>query len=121
MRRQGWGGGINGIGKFLGAEQDNIVEQVLKHLRYAIDLVGPEHVGIGMDYVFDQDELKDFFKKNPGLFPPGLGNLSSGLAMVAPEAMTPIVEGLARSNLSDDQIRGLLGGNWMRVAKQVWK
>jgi membrane dipeptidase len=113
--------GTNGIGKFLGAEQHNIVEQVLKHLRYAIDVVGPAHVGLGMDYVFDQEELKEFYRKNPGLFPPGLSNASSGLAMVAPEAMTPIVEGLARTNLSDDEIRGILGGNWMRVAKQVWK
>lgn len=113
--------GINGIGIFLGARQETLVEQVMKHLRYAIDLVGPEHVGIGMDYVFDQDELKDFYKKNPGLFPPGLSNMSSGLAMVAPEGMTPIVEDLARSNLTDDQIRGVLGGNWMRVAKRVWK
>jgi len=113
--------GINGIGKFLDATPENIVDRLMIHLRYAIDLVGPEHVGLGLDYVFDQEELKEFYRKNPQLFPSGLNNAASGLAMVAPEATGPIVEALARTNLSDDQIRGILGGNWLRVATQVWK
>ena len=50
-----------------------------------------------------------------------LSNMSSGLAMVDPEGMPAIVEGLARMDLADDEIRGILGGNWMRVAKRVWK
>jgi microsomal dipeptidase-like Zn-dependent dipeptidase len=32
-----------------------------------------------------------------------------------------IAEGLARSNLSDVDIGGILGANWMRIASQVWK
>jgi membrane dipeptidase len=112
--------GINGIGKFLGATQDDVVDRVLEHLRHAIDIVGAEHVGLGLDYVFDQEELKEFYRKNPQLFPAGLNNSASGLAMVPPEAMGAIAEGLAKFGLSDIQVRGVLGENWVRVAQQVW-
>jgi membrane dipeptidase len=113
--------GINGIGKFLGANQDNVVDQVLRHLRYAIDLVGAEHVGLGLDYVFDRAELEEYYRENPSLFPPGLNNAAAGLAMVEPEAIGAITEGLLRDNLTDANIRGILGGNWLRIAAQVWR
>jgi membrane dipeptidase len=113
--------GINGIGKFLGATEHNIVSQFVTHLRYAIGLVGPKHVGLGLDYVFDQRELQDFYSKNPALFPAGLSNASTGLAMVAPEAIGEIVEALAQDNLTDSEISGVLGENWLRVATQVWR
>ena len=110
--------GINGIGPFLGG--GDLVERVLAHVRYAVDLVGAEHVGLGIDYCFDQEELAEYKRKNPGLFPTGIP--SDGVfPMVDPEAMTPIVEGLARTNMTDDEIRGILGGNWMRIAQQVWR
>ena len=50
--------GINGIGSFLGTGE-NFIEQFLGHLHYAVDLVGAEHVGVGLDYVFDQAEDDD--------------------------------------------------------------
>src|SRR5579862_153377 len=111
--------GINGIGSFLGATHDNLVEQALKHLRYAIDLVGSEHIGLGMDYTFDQEELKEYYRKMPQIFPVGLNTSGGTHVMVSPEAMIPIIEGLARTNLTDEQIRGVLGENWLRVATQV--
>jgi microsomal dipeptidase-like Zn-dependent dipeptidase len=41
--------------------------------------------------------------------------------MVEPESFEEIAEGLARDNMSDPQIRGILGGNWLRIAEQVWR
>lgn len=32
-----------------------------------------------------------------------------------------IVDALGRSNLTDEQIRAILGGNWLRVAGDVWR
>lgn len=109
--------GLSGIGLFLGG-RTNLVERLLEQIYYVIDLVGPEHVGLGMDYVFDTAEVEEHVRANPDNFPEGV---DEGLAMVAPEAMTEIANGLARSNLSDAQIRLILGGNWMRIARQVWK
>jgi membrane dipeptidase len=111
--------GLSGISLFLGTSVD-LVGRLLRQLRYAIDLVGAEHVALGLDYVFDRTELDQFVRANPNLFPPGL-NTSAGLTLVAPEAIEEVAEGLARDNLTDPQIRQVLGENWLRIATQVWR
>jgi membrane dipeptidase len=109
--------GLSGIGPFLGAGE-RVVEALLRQLHYVIDLVGPAHVGLGLDYVFDQHELAEHARTNPSLYPAGV---EAGLAMVEPESITDIAESLARENLSDEHIRNILGGNWLRIASQVWR
>jgi membrane dipeptidase len=111
--------GLSGLGPFLGAAED-LTGKLLKQLRYVIDLVGAEHVGIGLDYVFDRTEMDEYVRANPTIFPNTL-NLTGGTAMVEPEEIGEIAEGLARDNLSDAQIRGVLGENWLRIAQQVWR
>lgn len=109
--------GLTGLGPFLGTEND-LVGRLLRQLRYVIDLVGPDHVGIGLDYAFDTAELDAHVRANPQLFPPGV---CGGLAMVRPEDFPAIAEGLARDNLTEGQIRAVMGGNWLRIAETVWK
>jgi len=111
--------GLSGFGPFLGAGDDP-VQPLLRQLRYTIDLVGAGHVGVGLDYVFDRAELDEYVRTNPSLFPSGLA-AGGRVSMVEPEHMEAIAEGLARDNLGDEQISGILGGNWLRVARQVWK
>ena len=117
--RKGGVVGLSGIGPFLGSSA-NLIERLLQQLHYAIDLIGAEHVGLGLDYVFDRAELDACVRANPALFPPAT-DITGGMAMVAPEAFDAIAEGLARRNLTDDQIRGVLGENWLRVASRVWR
>jgi membrane dipeptidase len=111
--------GLSGVGSFLGTHEA-VVERLLRQLRYVIDLVGPEHVGLGLDYVFDVTELEELLRSNPKLFAPGT---RSGVAReaVGPEATSAIAEGLVRDGLTDTQIRGILGENWLRIATRVWR
>ncbi|ATE65785.1 hypothetical protein CMV14_16410 [Rhizorhabdus dicambivorans] len=44
--------GLSGFGPFLG--DGDPVGNLVMQLRCAIDLVGPAHVGLGLDYVFDR-------------------------------------------------------------------
>ena len=111
--------GLSGFGPFLGT-QVNLTHRLLRQLRYAVDLVGCDHVGLGLDYVFDSAEFDESVRINPTLYPPGL-DAAGGIAMIEPEAMGAIAEGLARDNLSDAQIRGILGENWFRIAATVWR
>jgi membrane dipeptidase len=111
--------GLSGIGSFLGASAD-LVPRLLRHIRYVIDLVGAEHVGLGLDYVFDETELNESLRLNPALFPPDIVQ-AGRIDMVRPESMGEIAEGLARDNLTDGQIRGILGENWLRIAARVWR
>jgi membrane dipeptidase len=109
--------GLSGIGVFLGASAD-LVPSLLRQLRYSIDLVGPEHVGLGLDYVFDRAELGQHVRRNPALHAPGI---DGRLAMTEPESIGAVAEGLARDNLTDAQIRGILGENWLRIATRIWR
>ena len=111
--------GLSGIGPFLGA-LGNPVEALLRQIRYVADLVGPEHVGLGLDYVFDRSELDEYLRQNPHLFPTGLG-LTGGMTMIEPEAYPAIVDGLLLAGFADDDVRGILGSNWRRVARKVWR
>jgi membrane dipeptidase len=107
--------GLSGIGAFLG-RSESLIERMLCQLRYVINLVGPEHVGLGLDYVFDRGELDEFLEANPSLFPAGIDG-----AMLGPEAIGEIAEALARENLTDSQLRGILGENWLRIASRIWR
>jgi len=109
--------GLSGIGPFLGADT-GLAEALLRQLDYVIGLVGPEHVGLGLDYVFDRAELEADVATTPALHSPGV---DGGLAMTPPEAMGAIAEGLCRQDYSDLQVRGVLGENWLRIARQVWR
>lgn len=111
--------GINGVGCFLG-ENDTRSETVVRHIDYVAELVGPEHVGLGLDYCFDRREMDDFLKNNPDIFPPEQG-YASGIRIAAPEQIPEIAEGLLDTGYSEDEVRGMLGENHLRVARQVWK
>jgi membrane dipeptidase len=110
---------LNGIGLFLG-DNDNSTETLLKHIDYVAERVGPEHVGLGLDYVFDRDALNESVRSRPDLFPPDKG-YRSGIAMIEPERFPLIAEGLLARGYSDTECRGILGENNLRVASQVWK
>jgi membrane dipeptidase len=110
--------GMNGIGWFIGGD-GNLVEGLIRHVDHVVQLIGAEHVGLGLDYVFDQGELDELIN-NPEMFPPELG-YGTGLQMVAPEQVEEIVSGLSRLGYSENDLRLILGGNLLRVAKQVWR
>lgn len=111
--------GINGLGPFLG-DNDNRVETLVRHIEYAVELVGEDHVGLGLDYVFDTQELDDYVAAHPELFPPERG-YGGAVKMVAPEALGQVVEELTRIGFGDDALRKILGGNFLRIAQHVWR
>lgn len=112
--------GLTGFGPYLGAiTSADTVGCLLRQLRYVIDLVGIQHVGLGLDFVFDRDELNEYLRSDPTLFPDL--DPAAGFPMVEPEALEDIAEALARENFTDEQIRCVLGLNWVRVATSVWR
>jgi membrane dipeptidase len=108
--------GLSGIGPFLGVSE-RLAERLLRQLLYVIDLVGPAHVGIGLDFVFDASALDAAVRANPALYPAEIGG---SFPMLGPEALSDIAEHLTRAGLHEDEIRGVLGENWLRIATRVW-
>lgn len=111
--------GINGIGIFLG-HNDTRTETIVRHIDYAVNLIGEDHVGLGLDYVFDSAELDDYMNKMAATFPAEMG-YGAGMRMVEPERLTDITAQLLRLGYRDSVVRKILGGNLLRVAEQVWR
>ncbi len=113
--------GINGVGIFLG-DNDASTGALVRAIDYAVHVVGPEHVGLGLDFVFDRDELSAFIEASASTFPSGYGYTESGPMQFASPAQLPAVtSALVELGYSTDAIRGILGGNFYRVASQVWR
>ena len=115
---------INGVGIFLGKDAagrgDNRSETLLRHIDYAVQLVGPQHVGLGLDYVFDLSELEDYVQKNPEKFPAEVRQPGS-YTQVEPERFPVIADALLKKGYRETDVQGILGHNNLRVARQVWK
>ena len=110
--------GVNGIGMFLG-QNDNRSETVARHIDYVAQLVGVEHVGLGLDYVFDTQELEEYLAANPQLFPAEEG-YATGLRMVLPEQVPEVAAELLRLGYRMADVAKVLGGNFLRVARRNW-
>jgi membrane dipeptidase len=110
--------GINGVGSFLGRNDDRAAT-VARHIDYVAQLVGVEHVGLGLDYVFDMQELDDFVRANPQMFPASEG-YSAGPKFVPPERLGAIAAELRGLGYNTNALRKVLGLNFLRVARATW-
>jgi membrane dipeptidase len=111
--------GLNGLGIFLG-DNDASVPRFMRHLRHVVDTIGPQHVGLGLDYVFDQQEMDDWLASPSNTWPPGYGYVP-GVRMLPPEVLPELVDAMLALGWRDADVRGVVGGNWLRVAEQVWR
>lgn len=111
--------GINGVGIFLG-RNDVSSETFARHVDHVVQLVGPAHVSIALDYVFDLQELDAYMRSMQHTFPPGLG-YELGARFVPPEQIGEIVATLQGWGYAEPDLRALLGGNLLRLARAVWR
>lgn len=93
---------------------------------YLVNLVGVEHVGIGSDFVpFGTKEAYDDWDRNYGVMLSPHKHLPfeekncQGLDTVSD--VIRITQELLTRGYSEDDTKKIIGGNWLRLAKQVWK
>jgi membrane dipeptidase len=110
--------GINGLGTFLG-HNDASAQRVAEHIDHVAQLVGTDHVGIGLDYVFDKKELEDFLLTMSDTFPDD-DSFRQPINMFHPKFMGEIVASLLARGYNAEDLHKILGRNWLRVAEQVW-
>jgi len=111
--------GVNGLNIFLG-EGDDLVELLVRHIDHLVQLVGPAHVGLGLDYVLDTEDLTAAIESHKNTWPPGYG-YGRDIRYVQPEHLVEIVGKLLGKGYGSDDIQAILGGNFMRVAEAVWR
>jgi membrane dipeptidase len=124
MAAQGGVMGISGVRMFVKADEPTTVESVLDHFDHVKKLVGPEFLGVGSDIdLFGYDAMP----------PKELAALKAGYkgsyafrdkidieGLNHPRRMFDLTEGLIRRGYTDDEIRGILGGNFRRVLAKSW-
>jgi membrane dipeptidase len=112
--------GINGVGAFLSAGDPGSAT-LARHVDYVVQLAGIDHIAIGLDYVFDQEELKAAFAATPHLFGDAHRYGDRGCPFASPEQIPELAAELAGMGYTDADLRKVLGENWLRIARIVWK
>lgn len=107
--------GILGIGAFLGDPAAS-TDAVFRHIDHVVQLVGPEHVGIGSDFI---DDMKPTWaamegSKTGAWRDPYGTQLYEGDAF-RPEQLMPLIELMLNRGYSADAVQGILGNNFRRV------
>ncbi len=81
------------------------VEDFVQHLDYVVDLIGIDHVGITTDAYLDGEWVR--------------GNVSGDGVLDGPDRYRAIVTRLYEMGYSEEELRKLLGLNFLRVYRQV--
>jgi len=111
---------------FISGEDEVTIQTFLDHIDYLVKLVGYEHVGIGTDSPFSLPEwVPDMNRK---LIAPQVGfRPEHGLSAKRTKGFDDhrdfinFTRGFISRGYSDEQIKAMLGENWLRVMDTVWK
>lgn len=116
--------GITGVRMFVKGSEPTTIEDALNHFDYVAKLIGIEHVGVGSDIDLDgyddmpPEENKRLRAGYKGSY--GFRDKIDVEGIDHPQRMFDLTEGLIRRKYTNDQILGVLGGNFKRVLKQIW-
>ncbi|WP_295954773.1 membrane dipeptidase [Rhodoferax sp.] len=115
---------VSGVSFFLGNDAPTAAD-VARHAAYVAELVGVQHVGIGLDISFAQPELND---DPPGGYDPsywwpksaGYDRAISRARYTPVETWQVLGQALQDVGMTADDAALAMGGNMLRVAQQVW-
>jgi len=116
--------GITGVRMFVTAQEPTTIEDVLNHYDHVAKLVGVDHVGVGSDIdLYGYDALPDpITKALRASYKSSYGfrekNDIEGVNH--PKRFYDIAQGLIRHGYSNNDIAGILGGNFQRVLTKIW-
>lgn len=111
--------GITGVGIFLGPNTPTL-DAMTRHLEYAVDLIGIEHVGVSTDFSFDAADFIDELERNPHLFDDSYTRWGP-IQWMPPETFLTLGEHLRSRGWCARDISAVLGGNFHRVARRAWR
>jgi membrane dipeptidase len=123
--------GMVGFPAFVADSKKPTLDQFIDHIAYTADLVGIDHVGLGIDYyngqhlVMPDDEAKAYYdaliasgKWRPGTYPPPPHHYPEGIE--TPRTLPKLTRRMIERGFSAVDTRKVLGENWLRVYETVW-
>jgi membrane dipeptidase len=111
--------GINGVGLFLG-DGPPTAATIVRNIDYVVQLVGAEHAGLGLDYMFRSSEPNEPGRGSKETWPPEWG-YGRGSGFAPPEVIPEVIAGLEGLGYPAESLRLVLGENLIRVAEAVWR
>ncbi len=122
--------GVTCIVTFLRTGYESTVDDYAEAIDDMVGRVGIDHVGIGTDYTQDQPE--SFWRyigsqqgtKYPSTFDDGTARYQDRQlypkGLETPDKLPNLTDALARRGRGSAEIEKILGGNWLRLLRDVW-
>lgn len=116
--------GVVTLPPYLRSGEDVDMNSVLDHIDYIAQLVGPEHVAIGTDWPLGEpavgvDEFIRDSLYSHGFRPEHNISTANVIGFDDYRDFPNFTRGLVARGYTDDEIRGILGENFLRVFEQV--
>lgn len=111
--------GISGSSAYLG---DPMCETatIFKHVDYIAEKVGIDHVGLGLDSVFEFGPINAYILERPDEWPDATRDDWPGLRYAQPGQIRELGLMMLDHGYDQTDMAKVLGGNFMRVCGDVW-
>jgi membrane dipeptidase len=123
--------GTVGYPAFVSSSSKPTMDDLIAHIDYAVELIGIDHVALGIDYFegmhpispieVAKQQYAGFIESgmwSAKSYPPPPYHYPEGIE--TPATFHNLTAGLVRRGYKPDDIRKILGGNWVRVYRAVW-
>lgn len=116
--------GITGVRMFVSAKEPTSIIDIVDHIDHVVKIAGIDHVGIGSD-----SDLNGYDDMSPAVKAQMRAAYKASYAIREkadtdgfddPMKMYSLTEELLRRKYSDENIRAILGGNFLRLLTTVW-
>jgi membrane dipeptidase len=118
VARKGGVVGANAFPAFVRRDGAPTVEDLLDHVDYLVQVMGVDHVGLGLDFATENEDdyeyfgyKPEFYPRPPWIYPAGIDGFS---------AIPNVTRGLVERGYGDEDVRKIVGGNFLRVFRTVW-
>jgi membrane dipeptidase len=111
---------VNFIGGFLNPQGLARPYDIAKHVEYIGNMVGRDKLCVGPDYVYNYADTLLWILKNTNNFPVEMGYATPSHMGKPGEIWGMVRELQSRYSWSDEEIRGILGENLMRLYRANW-
>jgi len=122
LARRGGVMGLVAFAPFLPQREKSTLNDFIDMVDYVADLVGIEHVGLGLD--FSPWERPSEYEKMATSHPEIHGGLTFATRypkeLSSPSFLPTLTQRLAERNYSCEDIKKVLGGNFLRLLSEVW-
>ena len=116
---------------FVSKKKQPTMEDMVAMIDYTVQLVGPDHVTMGLDYdattfgVMPEAKIEGIYKLmvdsgawDPSAYPPPPYYYPEGMGL--PDTLYNLTGALLARGYKQEDLAKIWGGNWMRVMDKVW-